>query len=372
MKSLQQIFQDAFASIDITINGDKPWDIQVHNPKLYDRIVSEGNLGFGEAYMEGWWDCEALDEFLFKVLNDRLHSKLPIQNLGFLFFVLKAKYKNLQTKSRSKEVAFKHYDLGNELFEKILDKQMMYSCGYWKTATNPDDAQEAKLDLICRKLKLEKGMTLLDIGCGWGGLSRYAAEKYGVTVTGITLSEEQAVFAREVNKGLAVDIRVIDYRDLHEKFDRIAAVAVTEHIGYRNYRKFMEMANENLTKDGIFLIHTIGGNHDAKNTEPWIDKYIFPNGMVPSASQLSKAWQGLFILEDWHNFGPDYDPTLMAWIHNLEENWDSIKADYDESFCRMWRYYLCGSAASFRSRHNQLWQIVLTKRVHLGIYESVR
>ncbi len=372
MRSLQQIFKDAFASIGVTINGDQPWDMQVHNPKFYERIVSEGTLGFGEAYMEGWWDCEALDEFLFKVLNDRLHSKLPILNLGFLFFVLKAKYKNLQTKSLSKEVAFKHYDLGNDLFTMILDKRMTYSCGYWKTATNLDDAQDAKLDLICRKLKLEKGMTLLDLGCGWGSLSRYAAEKYGVIVTGITISEEQAAVAREVNKGLPVDIRVVDYRDLHEKFDRIASIEVAEHIGYRNYRKFMQMADENLNKDGIFLIQTSGGNHDAKRTEPWIDKYIFPNGMVPSASQLSKAWQGLFILEDWHNFGLDYDPTLTAWINNLEENRDRIKTDYDESFYRMWRYFLCGSAASFRSRHNQVWQIVLTKRAHLGIYESVR
>lgn len=372
MSSLKEIFDKSFASIGITIDGDKPWDIQIHNPKLYDRIVSEGTLGFGEAYMEGWWDCEALDEFFFRVLYNRLDKKLPIKDFNFIFFTLKAKFKNLQTKSRSKEVAHKHYDIGNELFKKILDKQMMYSCGYWKNTTNPDDAQEAKLDLICRKLKLEKGMTLLDLGCGWGSLSKYAAEKYGAIVTGITISEEQAAIARETNKGLTVDIRVVDYRDLHEKFDRIAAIAVTEHIGYRNYRGFMEMASENLTEDGIFLLHTIGGNHDAKYTEPWIDKYIFPNGMVPSASQLSKAWQGLFILEDWHNFGTDYDPTLMAWIKNLEENWDTIKADYDESFCRMWAYYLNSSAASFRARKNNLWQIVLTKPLHLGKYDSVR
>jgi len=368
--SLKKIFAESFASVGITVDGDKPWDIQVHNPKLYRRTVIGGSVAFGEAYMDGWWDCEALDEFFFRMLYYRLDKKLPI-DIHTLLYSLKSKYKNLQTKMGSKVVVEKHYSI-DKVFEKILDKQMMYSCGYWKTATTLDEAQEAKLDLICRKLKLEKGMTLLDLGCGWGWLSRYAAEKYGVKVTGITISEEQAAVAREVNKGLDVDIKVIDYRDLHEKFDRIAAIAVTEHIGYRNYRKFMEMADENLNKDGIFLIHTIGGNYDAKTTDPWIDKYIFPNGMLPSASQLSKAWQGLFVLEDWHNFGPDYDPTLMAWIKNFEDIWDDIKADYDESFCRMWRYYLNASAASFRSRKNHLWQIVLTKPLHLGIYDSVR
>ena len=254
----------------------------------------------------------------------------------------------------------------------MLDPQMMYSCGYWETANNLEQAQEAKLDLICRKLKLEKGMQLLEIGCGWGGFAKYAAQKYGVSVVGITISEQQAILARKLNEGLPVEIRVQDYRDVNEKFDRVVSIAMLEAVGYRNYREYMEVAARNLTDDGIFLIHTIGGGHDAKNTEPWIDKYIFPNGVIPSASQLSKSWQGLFTLEDWHNFGVYYDPTLMAWLKKFEESWESIKADYDETFYRMWRYYLCSSSASFRSRKNQLWHIVLTKPLHLGIYQSVR
>ncbi|MBK0383852.1 cyclopropane fatty acyl phospholipid synthase [Pedobacter sp. SD-b] len=371
MISLEKIFKKAFATVGVTVNGDKPWDIQVRNPKLYNRIIAGGSIGFGEAYMDGWWDCEAVDEFMHRVLYHRLDKKLP-RDIFTAFYFLNAKFKNRQTLGRAKEVAYKHYDIGNELFEKMLDKNMMYSCGYWEKATNLEEAQEAKLDLICRKLKLEKGMTLLEIGCGWGTFAKYVTQKYGVSVVGITISDQQAILARKINEGLPVEIRVQDYRDVEGKFDRVVSIAMLEAVGYRNFRTYMEVADKNLTDNGIFFIHTIGGNYDAKTTDPWIDKYIFPNGMLPSASQLSKAWQGLFVLEDWHNFGTYYDPTLMAWLKNFEESWDSIKHNYDERFYRMWRYFLCVSAASFRSRKNHLWHIVLTKPVRLGMYKSVR
>lgn len=368
---IEKILSDAFTDVGITINGNKPWDLKVHNSKLYDTILSNGSLGFGEAYMKGWWDCEALHEFFFRVLYHRVDKKIPIDRYT-IFYTLKARLKNLQSKNRAWEVAYKHYDIGNELFEKMLDKRMMYSCGYWKTASTLDEAQEAKLDLICRKLKLEKGMRLLEIGCGWGGFAKYAAENYGVSVIGITISEQQAILARELNKGLPVEIRVQDYRDVEGEYDRVVSIAMLEAVGYRNFRQYMEVAERNLTSDGKFLIHTIGGNYDAKTTDPWIDKYIFPNGMLPSVSQLSKAWQGLFVLEDWHNFGPDYEPTLLAWLKNFENSWNDIKSNYDETFYRMWRYYLSASAASFRSRKNHLWQIVLTKPSHVGSYEAER
>jgi cyclopropane-fatty-acyl-phospholipid synthase len=371
MGSSKQIITNMFAAGGITVNGDNPWDIQVHNEKLYDRVLSSGSIGFGESYMDGWWDCENLDDLFFRIQYHRVDKMIP-QDLNTLFYFLKSKFLNRQSKARAKEVAYKHYDIGNELFEKMLDKQMMYSCGYWENAKTLDEAQEAKLDLICRKLKLEKGMRLLEIGCGWGGFAKYAAEKYDVSVVGITISEQQAILAREVNEGLPVEIRIQDYRDVNEKFDRIVSIAMLEAVGYRNFREYMEVAAKNLTDDGIFFIHTIGGNYPTKITDPWIDKYIFPNGMLPSAGQLATAWKGLFILEDWHNFGPYYDPTLMAWRKNFEDSWDSIKKDYDETFYRMWRYYLSCSAASFRSRKNHLWHIVLTKPNHLGVYQSVR
>lgn len=371
MISVKQIFSKTFAEVGITINGDKPWDMQVHNDKFYDKLLTSGSIGFGESYMAGWWDCEALDEFFFRVLYHRVDKKIPI-DVFTVFYALKAKFGNLQTLARSKQVAFKHYDLGNDLFKKMLDSRMMYSCGYWKDADNLEDAQLAKLDLICKKLKLEKGMTVLEIGCGWGGFAKYAAENYGVSVVSLTISEQQAILAREYTAGLPIEIRLQDYREVNEKFDRVVSIAMLEAVGHKNFRTYMEVAERCLTLDGIFLIHTIGGNYDAKTTDPWIDKYIFPNGMLPSASQLSKAWQGLFVLEDWHNFGPDYDPTLLAWLKNFEECWPSIKDDYDETFYRMWRYFLSASAASFRSRKNHLWHIVLTKPLHVGGYESVR
>ncbi|SDI36578.1 cyclopropane fatty acyl phospholipid synthase [Mucilaginibacter gossypii] len=371
MGSSKEIVTNMFASGGITVNGNNPWDLQVRNPKLYDRVLAGGSLGFGEAYMEGWWDCEALDEFFFRVQYHRVDKMIP-RDLNTLKYFLKAKFSNQQTKSKAKEVAHKHYDIGNDLFELMLDKRMIYSCAYWETAQTLDEAQEAKLDLICRKLKLEPGMSLLDIGCGWGGLLQYAAEKYGVKGIGVTLSEEQAIIAKEINKGLPVEIRVQDYRDVHEKFDRIVSVGMLEHVGYRNYRIFMERVNENLADDGICLLHTIGGNYSTKVTDPWIAKYIFPNGMLPSAAQLSTAWQGLFILEDWHNFGVYYDRTCMEWRKKFEQSWPQLNVKYGDTFYRMWRYYLSASAASFRSRKNHLWHIVLTKPKHLGLYKSIR
>lgn len=371
MKSLENIFTEAFSSVGITVNGDKPWDIQVHNKKFYERTVIGGTLAFGEAYMDGWWDCDDMPEFFFRVLYHRLDKKLP-RDWNTLFYFLKARFTNLQSRSRAKQVAYKHYDIGNQLFERMLDKRMMYSCAYWQNAIDLDAAQEAKLDLICRKLKLEKGLTVLEIGCGWGTFAKYAAENYGVSVVGITVSEQQAILARKLNEGLPVEIRVQDYRAVQGTFDRVVSIAMLEAVGHRNFREFMEVAERNLTKDGIFLIHTIGGNYDAKTTDPWIDKYIFPNGMLPSASQLSKAWQGLFVLEDWHNFGPYYEPTLLAWLKNFEDSWNDLKSDYDQTFYRMWKYYLTASAASFRSRKNHLWHIVLTKPMHVGLYEAVR
>jgi cyclopropane-fatty-acyl-phospholipid synthase len=371
MGSSKEIVTNMFAAGGITMNGTNPWDVQVHNPKLYDRLLAGGSLGFGEAYMEGWWDCEALDEFFFRVQYHRVDKMIP-RDLNTLKYFLKAKFGNQQTKSKAIEVAHKHYDIGNDLFEQMLDKRMMYSCAYWENAKTLDEAQEAKLDLICRKLKLEPGMRMLEIGCGWGGFAKYAAEKYGVSVVGLTISKEQAVLAREINKGLPVEIRLEDYRDIDEKFDRIVSIAMLEAVGYRNYRTYMETVAKNLTDDGIFLLHTIGGNYSTKVTDPWIDKYIFPNGMLPSAAQLSTAWQGLFILEDWHNFGVYYDRTCMEWRKNFEQSWPQLSEKYGDTFYRMWRYYLSASAASFRSRKNHLWHIVLTKPQHLGLYKSIR
>jgi cyclopropane-fatty-acyl-phospholipid synthase len=369
--SEQQTIQDMLNIADIQINGDRPWDIQVRNPKLYQRILAGGSLALGESYMDGWWDCEALDQFFAKIMQARLDRKVK-HSPRALWAIYKAKIANPQRTSKAYEIGKRHYDIGNDLFELMLDPQMNYSCGYWKNAENLNAAQEAKMDLICRKLSLKPGMRILDIGCGWGGFAKFAAENYDVRVLGITVSREQVEYASSCCRGLAVEIRYQDYRKLNEIFDRIISIGMFEHVGSKNYRTYMQVVHRCLASDGLFLLHTIAGNTSVSSTDPWINKYIFPNSMLPSAKQITSATEGLFVLEDWHSFGPHYDDTLMAWYENFKADWDKIKDAYDERFFRMWTYYLLSCAGSFRARRNQLWQIVFSKNGISGGYTSIR
>jgi cyclopropane-fatty-acyl-phospholipid synthase len=355
----------------VEINGNKPQDIRINNSQFYSRIISQQSLGLGESYMDGWWDCEKLDEFFHHILRAKIDSKIK-NNRELLFRIFVAKFFNLQSANRAFQIGERHYDLGNDLFENMLDKRMVYSCGYWKDSKTLDQAQEDKLELVCRKLRLRPGMKVLDIGCGWGSLARYAAEKHKVSVTGITVSKEQVEVGRKVCDGLPVEIRLQDYRDVVDEFDCIVSLGMIEHVGYKNYRTYMEVVNRCLKDDGLFLLHTIGGNKSAKTTDPWLNKYIFPNSMLPSIRQIGKSTEGLFVMEDWHNFSADYDKTLIAWYKNFENNWDKIKSNYDERFFRLWKYYLLSCAGAFRARKNQLWQIVLSKAGIPGGYQSVR
>jgi cyclopropane-fatty-acyl-phospholipid synthase len=322
--------------------------------------------------MDRWWDAGKVDEFIYQILQARLDEKIR-RKISILFRLLSARLFNLQTQRRAFIVGEKHYDLGNDLFQNMLDKRMAYSCGYWKDAENLDEAQENKLDLICRKIYLEPGMRVLDIGCGWSAFGKYAAEKYDAKVTGITVSKEQVELGRKLCKGLPVEVRLMDYRDLTEKFDRIVSVGMFEHVGYKNYEKFFEVADKCLNDDGLFLLHTIGTNVSEDILDLWSEKYIFPNGMLPSINQIGKAIENHFVMEDWHSFGQDYDKTLMAWYHNFDKNWGIIKDKYSDRFYRMWKYFLLSSAGSFRSRRrNQVWQIVLSKNGILNGYNSIR
>ncbi|MAF59429.1 cyclopropane-fatty-acyl-phospholipid synthase [bacterium] len=354
----------------ITIDGNNPYDIRVFNDKLYDRVFSGGPLAVGESYVDGWWDADNLSEFFTKALSARLEDE--IANFGLHIHILKAKLTNLQGVRRAFEVGERHYDAGNDLYKKMLDKRMVYTCGYWKDANNLGEAQEHKLDLVCKKIGLKKGDRILDIGCGWGSFAKVAAEHYGAEVVGITISKEQKALADELVEGLPVEIRIQDYRALNEKFDHIVSLGMFEHVGYKNYREFMKVAHRSLKDDGLFLLHTIGGNKSVFTTDPWVEKYIFPNGMLPSIKQIGDSIDGLFVMEDWHNFGTDYDKTLMSWFENFDKGWESIKENYDGRFYRMWKYYLLLSAGSFRARKNQLWQIVLSKNGVSGGYTSVR
>ena len=368
---MKQIVQDLIDHADIRINGKRPWDIQVNNQDLYPRVLAGGSLALGESYMDGWWECQAIDQLFDRFLKARLDTKIRVPR-RLMWNAIKARIINQQRKSKAYVIGERHYDIGNDLFKNMLDKRMNYSCGYWKNTKTLDEAQEEKLDLIYRKLKLKPGMTVLDIGCGWGSLERFAAEKYHVKVVGITVSKEQVRLARKLCKGLDVEIRLQDYRDLKEKFDCVVSVGMFEHVGYKNYRKFIKVVDHCLKDGGLFLLHTIGGNKSVTSNDPWIDKYIFPNSMLPSANQITQAYEDIFNLEDWHSFGTHYDKTLMAWHKNFNKNWNKIKIYYDERFRRMWNYYLLSCAGSFRAHKNQLWQIVFSKIESQVDYKSIR
>lgn len=368
-KAAKKMVIQLLESAGIQVNGNRPWDIRVHNDAFYGRVLLEKDLGLGESYMEGWWDSERLDVFFDRVLRARVEKKIK-SNYRAIFKLAFLKMVNQQTKKRALEVGRKHYDLGNMLFKCMLDSRMNYTCGYWKNAENLEQAQFNKLELTCQKLLLKPGMRLLDIGCGWGALAKHAAEKYGVEVVGITISEEQCAFAKERCKGLPVDIRFQDYRDMDEKFDRIVSLGMFEHVGHLNYHTYMKVVHQTLAEDGLFLLHTIGANHSNVTANAWINKYIFPNGMLPSAVQIAKAYEAFFVMEDWHNFGADYDKTLMAWQDNFTQHWEELKKYYDERFYRMWNYYLLSCAGGFRARDMQLWQIVFSKQGVAGGYQA--
>ncbi|MDB5562562.1 MAG: Cyclopropane-fatty-acyl-phospholipid synthase [Hyphomicrobiales bacterium] len=355
---------------DIIVGGNRPWDIQIHDDRLYDRVMTQGTLGFGEGYMDGWWDSGAIDQLIHRLLKFDVKSHIRF-DMALVASTVKGRLLNLQ-RLKVYEVGEKHYDIGNDLYSAMLDKRMIYSCGYWKDATDLDAAQEAKLDLICRKVGLQPGMRILDIGSGWGGFLKFAAERYGVEGVGVTISKEQAAFANANRGDLPIETRLVDYMSLDGKFDRIISIGMFEHVGYKNYRRYMEKAHSLLADDGLFLLHTIGGNLTQTNGEPWSEKYIFPNGMLPSIKQMGAAVEGLFVTEDWHNFGDYYDRTLLAWLDNFENAWPDLRDKYDERFHRMWQYYLCSFAAAFRMRHMQLWQIVLSPNGVEGGYNSIR
>jgi cyclopropane-fatty-acyl-phospholipid synthase len=355
----------------IQINGNNPWDIQVHNNEFYRRAITEGELGVGESYMDAWWDAEKPDEFIYKIIHAEIDEKIQ-HKLSILIRLFAIRLFNLQSKRRAFIIGEKHYDLGNDLFQNMLDKRMNYSCAYWKDATGLDEAQENKLELICRKIYLKPGMRVLDIGCGWGSFGKYAAEKYQAEVVGITVSREQVELGRRLCQGFPVEFRLMDYRDIHSKFDRIVSIGMIEHVGFKNYRTFFQVANRCLKDGGLFLLHTIGRLKSLKTLDTWTNKYIFPNAMLPSVAQLSKSSEDLFVMEDLQNFGPDYDRTLMAWYDNFIKNRDKIKSQISERFFRMWKYFLLSEAGTFRARRNQLWQIVLSKKGIPGGYLSVR
>ncbi|HEY8377495.1 MAG TPA: cyclopropane fatty acyl phospholipid synthase [Nannocystis sp.] len=354
-----RIVETLLADADVRLDGARPWDIRVHDDAFFAKVLLQGSLGLGESYMDGLWTCDDLEECIYRIIRGGLEHRVP--SLPDLVADVAARLANQQTRRRSLRVAERHYNLGNDLFAEFLGAYKNYSCGYFEGTSDLDVAQRQKMDLVCRKLDLRPGDRLLDVGGGWGELARWAAEKYGCHVTSINISDEQIRFARRHCAGLPVEIVRCDYRDVSGSFDKIAVIAMLTHVGARNYRRFMEIAHRCLKPDGIMLIETVGGNVSLTHCEPWTDRYIFPGGMIPSLAQLGRAIEGLFVLEDLHNFGLSYVHTLRAWNRNFQAAWPRLSARYDERTRRMFEYFFLAVAGAFRARDLQHWHLVLTR-----------
>lgn len=359
----EQLIRGIFDEAGVGVTGDKPGDIVVKNRDFYGRLLRDASIGLGESYMEGWWECERLDLFIEKLLRIDIKKKLT-GSLRQRLITLQALVTNMQSHARASQVAEVHYDLGNDLYEIMLDKRMIYTCGYWKDAKTLEEAQEAKLELICRKAGLKPGMRVLDLGCGWGGFAIYAAEKHGCEVLGVTIAKEQQRWgqAAATRQKLPVEIRLQDYRDVHGKFDAVVSIGMMEHVGWRNHRKLMEVVHRSLKDEAVSVIHTIGSNVSQRHGIPFFEKYLFPNAASPSMAQLGKATEDLLVIEDVHNIGPDYRPTLLAWWDNFEAGYPKLdQRKYDRRFYLMWRFYLLSAAGAVAARESQLWHLVLTK-----------
>jgi cyclopropane-fatty-acyl-phospholipid synthase len=360
-------FTDLLRQAGVEAGGAEPWDLRVLDDRLFERVLAGGSLAAGEAYMDGWWDAGRLDEFFARVHRARLDSKLATAPL--IARAALARIGNLQGRRLSLRVAEQHYDLSNELYVAMLGPTMQYTCAYYGrdgADCTLDEAQCRKLELVAAKLDLRPGMKVLELGGGFGGLARHLAMHHGCSVVSYNISRAQVEFAREWCRGLPVEYRLQDYREAASDatlYDRVVSVGLMEHVGPKNYRGFFELATGRLAPAGLLLVHTIGGNVSKTTADPWIDKYIFPGGVIPSEKQLTEAKEGLFVLEDWHNFGPDYDRTLLAWHDNFLAAWPQLRVRLrlDERFHRMWRYYLNSTAGAFRARALNLWQLVLSR-----------
>ncbi len=373
------LFESLLEGTGVRVDGDRPWDIRVNRDRLYRRTL-RGSLGIGESYIDGDWDCAALDQLFRRVLSANT-QKNPLIRAARAWRGLQARVMNLQTRERSRAVAEEHYDIDHRMYALFLGPWNQYTCCFFDGTDDLGRAEVIKLELLCDKLELKAGDRLLDIGCGWGGFAKYAAETRGCEVTGISLSEEQIRYAAEYTRGLPVAIRRLDYRDLPGSglapFDKISIVGMIEHVGYKNYGRIFGVVHQMLKPDGLFLLHTIGNCEKTSVVDPWIEKYIFRNSMAPAMSQLADAAEGRFAVEDWENYGHFYVPTLQAWYDRFNANWDRIRAlktarPFDERFRRLWNYYLMSSKAAFDVEQLHLWQVVMTRRNSgRGVYRRV-
>lgn len=362
--SARHTVESLFGRAGIELGGNRPWDVHVHDERFFERLLAQGSLGFGDSYVEGWWDCDRVDELICRVLERDLEDEVGT-DWRIHVQLLKAKLTNLQRPSRAADVA-SHYDAGNAFFERVLGPTMVYSCAYWRRAEDLDAAQTAKLELIAQKLDLQPGDHVLELGCGWGSLAAHLARTRGCRVTAVTISEPQATYARERCKGLPVDVVCCDYRDAEVAhrgpYHKLSCVGMLEHIGRKNYASFMQRCADLVVPGGLILLQTIGTAVTTDATDPWIERRIFPGSVLPSPVDLTTSTEGKLLLEDWHAFSADYDRTLMAWHANFTAYDRSGELHRDAPFKRTWSYYLQSFAGCFRTHRTiQLWQLVLSR-----------
>lgn len=365
----RKIITDTLGKAGIKINGSNPWDIRVNDDRFFSRVL-RGSLGFGESYMDGDWDVDELDALFRRVLRMKL-TRSPLVFMNRVRNDLRARLTNLQTRSGSRAIAEAHYDLDHELYQEFLGPYNQYTCCFFNQAATLEEAEIEKLEMLCNKLDLQPNDRVLDIGCGWGGFSKYAAETRGCKVTGVSISTEQIAYARQYTAGLPVKIIEADYRDLPDMFggqhfDKVLICGMLEHVGYKNYRTIFSIIHHILKDEGRFLLHTIGNSKSTAVVDPWIEKYIFRNSMAPSMEQLATAFEGLLVVQDWENYGLYYAPTLAAWQANFESNWETISAiesekPFDDRFRRMFNYYFLSCKAAFETENLFLWHVVLNK-----------
>lgn len=328
-----------------------------------------GPRALGISYGKGAWDSDRLDQVMYDLFTSgdkRAKRRSWIATARYVFGNILI---DQQRGARAFSIARNHYDKGNDLFRAMLDSSMSYTCGYWgeldNGAKNLDQAQEAKLDRICKKLNLQKGMRLLDIGCGWGNLIKFAAENYGVRATGLTVSKEQLRLAKERCDGLPVEVLLQDYRTFHGKFDCIASIEMIEAVGKRNISGFFNMVKRCLDRGGDFLLQVISAELFSKNSNPladefglWLERNIFPDGYLPNLRELvAPCANGELNISSWEDISSSYDRTLMAWADNFNRAWPKLRDSYGEDFKRVWNFYLYSCAAIFRARLFSVYQI---------------
>lgn len=354
----------------VTLDGAHPWDVQVLDSRLFARVFTYGSLGFGDAYVDGWWEAADLSGCLQRLVAHGVDAS--VAGLTGRLVAWRHRLANAQRGGRGWTVGRRHYDLGDDLFAAMLGTRLIYSCGYWAEANDLDAAQVAKLDLVCRKLGLTRGMKVLDVGCGWGEALKFAAERYGIRGVGVTVSARQAEYARRSCAALPVEIRLADYRTVDERFDRILSIGMFEHVGWHNYARYFDVARRCLGPDGLFLLHTIGTQFGARTPDPWIERHIFPNSVIPRLDDVVTAAMPRFVIEDVQNFGLDYIKTLEAWRERFDQAWPRLEAHYGAAFRRLWRYYLAASIASFAAGRNHLWQWVMAPHGRDSVYRGCR